>query len=148
MINKALNIYEFANQNHPEKMKIFRYIISGGMATLTNLVFLFIFTELFGIWYLLSAIISYIISFAVSFTMQKFWTFQDGSKEKIKSQAIIYIIVTTLNLGLNTLCIYLFVEFGFHYLFAQILSSIIIAIESFFVYKYLFKTQSSSLSRT
>lgn len=146
MINKALNIYEFVNQNHPEKMKIFRYIISGGMATLTNLAFLFIFTDLFGVWYLLSAIISYIISFAVSFTMQKFWTFQDDSKEKIKSQAIIYIIVTTLNLSLNTLCIYLFVEFGFHYLFAQILSSIIIAIESFFVYKYLFKIQSSSIS--
>jgi putative flippase GtrA len=114
-------------------MKVFRYIVSGGMATLTNLFFLYIFTDLFGVWYLLSAVFSYIISFAVSFTMQKYWTFQDDSNDKIKSQAIIYVIVTSANLALNTFLIYLFVEQGLHYLFAQVLSSIIIAVESFFV---------------
>lgn len=144
MINKVLTAYDSVNDNHPGKMKIFRYIISGGMATLTNLLFLYIFTDLFGIYYLLSAVFSYIISFVVSFTMQKYWTFQDGSKDNIKSQAFVYVIVTSLNLALNTLCIYLFVQSGMHYLSAQILSSIIIAVESFFVYRFLFRPQTLS----
>ncbi len=141
MINLFKNLYFNIETSYPSHMKVFRYIISGGMATLTNLLFLYIFTDLFGIWYLLSAVFSYIISFAVSFTMQKYWTFQDDSTEKIKSQAIIYVIVTTINLALNTALIYLFVEEGLHYLFAQVLSSIIIAVESFFVYSFLFRAQ-------
>jgi putative flippase GtrA len=73
--------------------------------------------------------------------MQKYWTFQDDSNDKIKSQAIIYVIVTSANLALNTFLIYLFVEQGLHYLFAQVLSSIIIAVESFFVYRFLFRSE-------
>lgn len=141
MINLFKNLYFGIENSYPSHMKVFRYIVSGGMATLTNLFFLYIFTDLFGVWYLLSAVFSYIISFAVSFTMQKYWTFQDDSNDKIKSQAIIYVIVTSANLALNTFLIYLFVEQGLHYLFAQVLSSIIIAVESFFVYRFLFRSE-------
>ncbi len=142
MLEKLKNYYSEANTNHSQKMKVFRYVISGGMATFTNLLFLFIFTDLFGVWYLLSAIFSYVISFAVSFTMQKYWTFKNNSSDQIKSQAIIYVVVTTANLGLNTLGIFILVHYlGFHYLSAQILVSILIAIESYFVYHYLFRNK-------
>jgi putative flippase GtrA len=142
MINEIKRIYSLLNQKYASHMRIFRFIISGGMATVTNLAFLFLFHKVFGIWYITSSIASYLISFAVSFSMQKYWTFNDNSIDRVKSQAIIYVVVTTINLGINTLLIYIFVEkFGFDPLIAQIVSSIIIAIESFLVYKVLFKTK-------
>ncbi len=142
MINQLKLFYNSANSNHPKKMKILRYVISGGMATVTNLFFLFIFTDLIGFWYVLSAVIAYLISFAVSFSMQKFWTFKDNSSDRIGSQAIWYISVTTANLGLNTLGIFLLVHYGhFHYLLAQLIVSLLIAIESYFVYRLVFRSK-------
>lgn len=134
------------DENHPKKMKAMRYIISGGMATITNVLFLFIFTDLLGFWYVLSAVGSYLISFIVSFIMQKYWTFGDNSSDRIGSQAVLYIIVTTTNLGLNTLGIFLLVHYGHvYYLLAQLMVSLLIAIESFFIYRYLFRTKTGNI---
>ena len=142
MINNFLFFYKNLETKYASHMKIFRYLVSGGMATLTNLLFLFIFTNLLGIWYITSEIMAYIISYAVSFTMQKYWTFNDSSKDKIKSQAIIYTIVTTANLGLNALILYALVQYGhLNHLVGQVIASAIIAIESYFIYKYLFRSK-------
>lgn len=142
MINEFKRIYILFDQKYASYMRIFRFIISGGMATITNLFFLFLLHKVFGIWYITSSVASYIISFVVSFSMQKYWTFNDDSNDRVKSQAIIYVIVTTINLGINTLLIYTFVEkFGLDPLFAQIVSSVVIAIESFLVYRVLFNSK-------
>ncbi len=134
------------NEDYAKHMKIFRYLVSGGMATATNLLFLFIFTNLIGIWYLTSEVMAYIISYAVSFTMQKYWTFNDGSKDKIKSQAVIYTIVTTANLGLNALILYALVQYGhLNHIVGQVIASAIIAVESYFIYKILFRSKADSV---
>lgn len=142
MIGQLKNYYNNADANHPKKMKIMRYVISGGMATATNLLFLFILTDFIGVWYVVSAVFSYLVSFIVSFSMQKYWTFKDNSSDRIGSQAIWYISVTTANLGLNTLGIFLLVHYGhFHYLLAQLIVSLLIAIESYFIYRLVFKSK-------
>ena len=134
------------NEDYAKHMKIFRYLVSGGMATATNLLFLFIFTNLIGIWYLTSEVMAYIISYAVSFTMQKYWTFNDGSKDKIKSQAVIYTIVTTANLGLNALILYALVQYGhLNHIVGQVIASAIIAVKSYFIYKILFRSKADSV---
>lgn len=146
MIDQLKNYYNNVDVNHPRKMKIMRYIVSGGMATATNLFFLFILTDLIGVWYVLSAVFSYAISFIVSFSMQKYWTFKDNSSDRIGSQAVWYISVTTANLGLNTLGIFLLVHYGhFHYLIAQLIVSLLIAIESYFVYRLVFRPKGDSI---
>lgn len=146
MIEILKNIYNEINRNHPQQMKIVRYVISGGMATVTNLLFLFIFTDLVGIWYVLSAILSYLISFVVSFSLQKYWTFGDDSNDRIGTQAVWYILVTTANLGLNTLGIFVLVHYGHvYYLLAQLIVSFLIAIESYFVYRFVFRSKRDSI---
>ncbi len=117
--------------------KVIKYIISGGTAATLNLAFLYVLTDWFGIWYLLSAVFAFSAGFIVSFIFQKFWTFSDHRTENIHLQAGAYLLAGLANLGLNTLCIYLFVTYlGFHYLLAQIAAGIIIASESFFIYKH------------
>lgn len=121
--------------------KILRYIFSGGMAAVTDLTLLYVATDIFGIWYLLSSILAFLVAFVVSFVLQKFFTFQDHGMDGVHGQAAIYLCVTGTNLALNTGMIYLLVQYAdLHYMPAQILTSILIAIESFVVYQiFVFK---------
>ena len=145
MINSIRTTYAYLTEKHPKKTKIARYVISGGTAAAVDLILLYLLTDLFGIWYITSSILAYLVAFMVSFTLQKFWTFNDHSTDKLHSQAIIYFIVTSINLGLNTLGIFAFVHYlSFHYLIAQIVVSIIIAMESYYIYHFIFREDRGS----
>ena len=104
--------------------KIFRYLLSGGTAFGVDFFFLYFFTELVGLHYLLSVVIAFLIAVVVSFILQKFWTFQNNSKSDLHRQAVLYITAAIINTGLNTLLVYIFVEYAnLHYLLGQFLSA-------------------------
>jgi len=126
--------------------KILRYLFSGGVAFGVDFFFLYAFTEWVGLYYLVSVIIAFLIAVVVSFILQKFWTFQNNSKADLRRQAVVYITVAIINTGLNTLLVYIFVEYvGWHYLIGQFFSSGLIAFESFFVYQFfIFKEKPSA----
>ncbi len=144
MIDWAKDKYGELNGKYPTHAKIGRYLIAGGTAAFTNIALLFVFTDFLGIWYIASAIMAFILAFIVSFTLQKYWTFQDGSKDQIHRQAVIYLTVAVVNLLVNTGLLYLQVEYlGVYYIFAQLIASALIAVESFFVYQiFIFKKKS------
>ena len=120
-------------------MKVIRFIIAGGSAFSVNIFFLYIFTEFFGLWYIFSATIAFMLSFLVGFSLNKFWTFAESSADFIHSQIFIYLGVNLINLAINNALLYFMVEsLAIWYILAQALASILIAFESFFVYKWLF----------
>lgn len=115
-----------------------RYLIAGGTAFATNIILLFILVHFFHVWYLFAAITSFIGGVYVSFMMQKFFTFNDYGKEKIRKQQAIYLGVQVFNLGINTLFMYIGVDlFHLSYLISQILIASVMAVYNFFIYKYL-----------
>ena len=119
-----------------KRRRVLKYLISGGTAAAVNIGLLYFLTDTLGIWYIFSAVLAFAVAFVVSFGFQKFWTFEDHSTDGMHGQAAAYLLVALVNLGVNTALIYGFVEFlGIHYLLAQIIAGIIIACESFFVYK-------------
>jgi len=121
-----------------ERHKILRFLISGGSATFVDFFFLYAFTEWAGFYYLVSSVLAFLISITVSFILQKFWTFKNNSREDMRQQVLTYISIAVLNLVINTSLVFIFVEYaGFHYLLGQFLSSVFIALESFFVYHFL-----------
>lgn len=129
---------EFLLERIYKYRQIVRYIISGGTAALVNLVLLYIFTDIFKIWYLLSSILAFCVTFFVSFFLQKYWTFRNREQEKIYRQMGLYFVVAVTNLGLNTLLMYLSVDIlRIWYLLAQVLVIAVIAVESFLIYKFL-----------
>ncbi len=132
---------EVMNKVWTERYKIIRFLFSGAVGAGTNLLILYVLTDLLNIYYVTSVIISFILATTVSFIMQKFWTFQDTTKEGVHNQALVFTIVAIINLFINTYIVYAFVEFAhFHYLIGQVFASIIVAFESFFVYKiFIFK---------
>lgn len=127
--------------------QIFKYVISGGSAAVVNLSTLYVLTEFFHVWYLVSASTAFVGAFAVSFTLQKFWTFKDHETEGMRKQLSLYLAVILVNLAINALFVYLLVEhIGIWYMLAQIISGLVIAIESFFIYKFFIFKRAYALS--
>lgn len=138
MIERIASLSASFEARYPRYHKTGRFLISGGLAAGTNLTLLYILTDWFGIWYLISSAIAFGVAFCISFTLQKFWTFQDRSREEMHFQAGLFFMFALINLGLNTICLYYLVEFTrLHYLVAQIIVSIFIAIENYFIYQRL-----------
>jgi putative flippase GtrA len=128
------------------KKKFLKYLIAGGSAFITNLGLLYFFTEVIKVWYVFSSITAFAASFSVAFTLQKFWTFNNHSTVELRQQLTMSFSVAIFNLVLNTALVYLLVEqFTLHYIFAQILTTGVIAIESFLMYQYvIFVSKSNS----
>jgi len=57
--------------------KIIRYLFAGGIATLSNLLVLFVCVNYFKLWYLSGAIISFCVAVIISYSLQKFFVFKD-----------------------------------------------------------------------
>jgi len=121
--------------------QILRFLIAGGIAFTVNIAVLYLFTDILGIYYLISTVWAFVISLGVSFLLQKFWTFQDGSRDKLHIQLPLYLGMQVMNLILNTALMYVFVEYLYlWYLFSQVIIASGIAFSSFFINKtYIFK---------
>ena len=120
--------------------RVVRFIISGGLATAANLVLLALFIRVFGFWYLPSSAAAFLLAFAVSFTLQKFWTFRDRTTDRVHLQAGAYFGILVINLLINTALVYGLVEYARLWpLVAQALASLLIACESFFLYRIVFR---------
>ncbi|OHA17470.1 MAG: hypothetical protein A3H57_00030 [Candidatus Taylorbacteria bacterium RIFCSPLOWO2_02_FULL_43_11] len=132
---------------YKRKRTLINYVFSGGTGAFVNLFTLFVLTHVFRIWYLLSSIVAFLTAFGFSFYLQKHWTFRDHSNDGIQKQMSVYMLVSLINLVVNTALMYLFVDVigkmlvpNFYnntlwYLLSQFVSAGLIAIESFFVYR-------------
>jgi putative flippase GtrA len=118
----------------------FRYIVSGGTGACVQIGGIYVLHGIFGMWYVAASALAFVMAIVVSFLMHKFWTFKDRRPEMSK-QFVIFFIIAIINLGVDVIVIYGFVH-GLHmwYLLAQILTSAIVALWSFFVYRlFVFK---------
>ncbi len=123
-------------------MSLLRYGVAGGLAAATNLGILFVLTEYAHLHYLQSATGAFFVAFFVSFLLQKFWTFGDSRKTIMHWQMAGYLLVSILNLGINTILLFILVErFHIWYIYAAVLTGGLIAVETFFVYRMLIFTE-------
>lgn len=130
-------------------MRLARFVISGGTATAVNLGTLFILTHFFGVWYIYSSIAAFAVSFFVSFSLQKLWTFGNTALDKVHVQATKFLAIILVALGINTLLIYIFVEYMHaHYLLGQLVSGLFIAIINYFSYKHIVFSESGAEDAT
>ncbi len=125
--------------NLAKKFQIYiKYVIAGGTAAIVNIAFLYLFTDIIGIYYLISTTIAFIIAYFVSFYLQKFWTFRDNSKDQLARQMSVYFIVGLANLAVNDAGMYILVDWvKLYHILAQIIMGALIAISSFLIYKYM-----------
>lgn len=121
--------------------KIMRYLFTGGVGAGVNFIIYFILLRFLGLWYILASIISFLLSLLVGFYLQKHFTFRNFSVDNTKKQMLLYYLFSFLNLIINIILLYFFVEIvKVDQVFAKVLTLGILAIWSYFVYqKYIFK---------
>ena len=116
--------------------RVLRFLISGGISATTNFATLYILTEFFDVWYLLSSVIALVLSLIVSFLLQKFWTFQNYSLERVHIQVPLHATLALCNLVFNTIALYVLVEwFGVWYMFGQVINGMVIAAVNYYMYR-------------
>lgn len=134
MENKIDRMWCFFTRHFSDHRLMFRYLIAGGLGAFVNIVSMYIFSTVFYMWYILSAIFAFLISLVVTFFLQKMWTFTDkklGSTH-VWRQAGFYILSSISFLVLNILMLYVLVDFlKIWYVFAQFLSLGTVAFGSF-----------------
>lgn len=125
------------------KHLIVRYIISGGTSAVINLGVLSFLYYIQNVYYLYAAIIAFTVSFLVSLVLQKFWTFEDRSRENVHIQIGKYLLSSLFGLSLNTLFLYILVDhFHFFVYIGQMIAGGLVACITFFISrKFIFKGQ-------
>lgn len=123
--------------------QVLKFLVAGGLALATNLFVLYICTDILHIYYMVSTVVAFAIAFNVSFILQKFWTFKDPSKGNMHIQLPLYLGVQLMNMALNALLMYVFVEYlHVWYILSQTIIALMIAVSTFFINKvYIFKPQ-------
>ena len=87
-----------------------KFIISGLTAASVDFFLLYFLHSILDVHVVLAATIAYAIAFFVSFYLQKFWTFNDNDKDRMRGQMLLYLMVGVTNLSINAGLIYLLVE--------------------------------------
>jgi dolichol-phosphate mannosyltransferase len=126
-------------------MQVVRFVVSGGLTALVNLIVLFVLTDLAGIWYLASSVIAFIVAVVVNFFLQKVWTFRDTERARMGKKAALFLLVSLGHLTLNTVSMYVLVDIlSVWYLAAQCIVMLVLALVTYRLYKHTIFAQSSA----
>lgn len=122
--------------------QIRRFLVVGGTAFLIDFGTLWLLTEAAGINYLLSNVISFTISVVYNYLLSTLWVF-GCSKTKSKSfEAIVFIVLSIIGLGINQLLMYVAVElFYLNYLLSKIGATGVVMVFNFITRKRLLETK-------
>ena len=119
-----------------------RFCIAGAAGVIAYYASLYCLTEYLGVWYVASAVIGFILNIGLNFTLQKFWTFQNKETHLVRRQLVLYTLMTVSFLALNTLCLYLMVQYlHIWYIGAQMILTVVISILSFIFSGKIFKNK-------
>lgn len=117
--------------------EFFKYAIVGFTGAILNLFFLYFFTSVIGIYYLLSATFSFIIAVTNNYFLNKVWTFKESLREKVFVKWSKFLLISLLGLSVNLAFLYLFTSvFGIYYLVSQIFAIILATVVNFLGNKF------------
>ena len=109
-------------------MELVRFCIVGGVCFLVEYALLYSLTEFVGLYYLNSSAIAFIISLILNYWLCLKVVFKVKKKQTPK-QATIFIGSSVVGLGLNQLCMWIFVDiFGVYYMLAKIFATAIVTV--------------------
>ena len=114
--------------------QIIRFLSAGGLGLALYYIALYVLTDVFKVWYLLSATIASVLNYSFNFLIHKFWTFQNKDVLKIYQQAGKYLALVICIIITNLLLLYVLVEYiHLWYIAAQVIVTIFLTIISYYV---------------
>lgn len=134
LINKL-----FKNPTDDLFIQLFRYVFVGGTAFVVDFFFLFFFSDICGIYYLISAVLSFIISVLVNYVMSTKWVFNQDNIENKVLEFNLFILISTIGLVFTEILLYFFTDIiGLYYLISKIISAIIVLFWNFLARRVMF----------
>ena len=104
-------------------LDLIKYFGVAIVAALVNIGMLYVFTDLFYINYLISNILSFTLGLLVNYVLSKKFVFKESKMNKIL-EFIIYAVIGSIGLGIDTLVLWLFTsKFKIYYLLSKIIST-------------------------
>ena len=112
--------------------KIIRFSIVGGIATIIDFVYLYIFKEFLNFNVILANTLSFIISVTYNYIASITWVF-DVNKNKNKNiQFIIFIIFSVVGLIINNVILYILTDkLNIYYLISKVIATLIVMVFNF-----------------
>ncbi|MDR0866654.1 MAG: GtrA family protein [Candidatus Symbiothrix sp.] len=119
-------------------IQFIRYFFVGGIAAIVNFLFLFIFTDIFNLYYLLSNVLAFIFGLITNYVLSKKFVFRTDVGNK-KIEFLTYGLIGVIGLIFDTGLLYFFTSItGLYYLVSKILSTVIVFIWNFTARKLIY----------
>ena len=101
-----------------------KYFLVGGIGVGVNLGLLYVLTDFFGVWYILSQGIAIAISITNNFFLHRYWTFKDEiSEPKTVERYVKFFIVSVIGMGIQLGLTFALVEnYDMYYLYAAVIA--------------------------
>ena len=104
-------------------LEFVKFGIVGAIGTIVNLGILYLFTDIFSIYYIISEIIAFIASSLNNFVLDKIWTFGENFQDQVVKKYSKFIIICLMSLILNIIILFILVEyFEIWYILAEFFS--------------------------
>lgn len=135
----------FKGEANSTLMQLFRYTFVGGFAFLVDFGTLFILTEYFNIYYLVSAGIAFLFGLIINYFLSVKWVFNNRVMENVMLEFILFSVIGLIGLALNELFLYILTDiFLIYYLVSKLITTFIVYFWNFFARKLiLFNKQKS-----
>jgi len=118
------------------RIQFFRYVFVGGTAFIVDFLSLFILTDYFGIYYIISAALAFILGLVTNYLLSIRWVFNQRNINNKTIEFTLFAVIGIIGLVLNELFIWFFTsELGFYYMISKIITAIIILFWNFFARK-------------
>ena len=113
--------------------QLLKFGVVGVMATIIDFFFLFLFTDVFGMYYLLSAAISFVLSTLFNYVASMRFVFNSKfSKDEKSKELILFVILSVSGLLLNQFLLWFFVEkIALYYMAAKIVATFFVMMWNF-----------------
>jgi len=134
MINKIKDFIIKKTDN--SYFQFIKYFFASGIALFADISILFIFTEYFKVYYILSATISFLAGIAITYIFSKLYIFTKTKISNKINEFTIFLIIGIIGLILNNIFLYIFTEyFGIYYMLSKIFVIIVTYLWNYFARK-------------
>ncbi len=114
-----------------------KFAIVGVTNTLIHLSILYVLTEFFSVWYILSSFLAFLVAVTNSFIFNTLWTFKKDIKHKTTTRYGKFFIVSVITALLNLFFLYVFTEYiGLWYMLSQLVAIVLTLMMNFIGNKF------------
>jgi len=119
-------------KNNKLLMQILKFVIVGGIATIIDFGVLVLLKEVFGMKPVIANVISFTVSVIYNYIASVKWVFDVNKDQDKKTQFVVFVILSVIGLGINTLIIWLCDDvLGIYYLIGKVLATGIVMVFNF-----------------